>query len=157
MIREEFYTYIRRRMGLLLAWGVSNVLAGSVLGLLKPDKFWRQFWLQCAGWGAVDALIAWLARRGYAKKLATPADGEGLKKDVRNIYLILLVNVFLDAGYMLTGQYFRRKGQAESKPEKSGLGLGFIGQGLFLFLFDGFLTLEIRRRWLKKVNQPEKA
>lgn len=146
----EFYTYIRRRMGLLLVWGLLNGLAGSVLGLLGRDKFGRQFWLQCAGWGAVDALIAWLARRGYAKKLARPANGDNWRKDARTIYLILLVNVLLDVSYMLTGQYFRRKGRAENKPDRSGMGLGFIVQGLFLFLFDGFLTLEIKRRWLKR-------
>lgn len=133
---------------MLLTWGISNTLVGSVMGLIRRDKFWRQFWLQCAGWGAVDTLIAWLARRGYARKLAGTASGDGWRKEARNIYLILLVNVLLDMSYMLTGQYFRRKGQAESKPEKSGMGSGFILQGLYLLLFDGLLTLEIRR-WLK--------
>lgn len=154
---ENFYRYVRQRMGILLAWGTLNLLAGGILSLFTRDKFWRQFWLQCLAWGGVNSLLAGFTRHSYKAKLTRlavdkpPPDSESLNKEVRFIYLIIFVNVFLDAGYVVTGEWLRRKGQAAGKPGRSGMGLGIIVQGLYIFLFDVFLTQELQRRW-RKVN-----
>jgi hypothetical protein len=154
-MQDKFYHYVHHRMGLLLAWGTLNVAAGSLLSLLSRDKYWKHFWLQCVGWGGVDALLAGFSRRSYRRKLArlagnTSGRTETWLKEAKTIFLVLAVNVCLDLGYMLAGEWFRRKGHASGKPDQAGMGFGFIMQGLFLFLFDAWLSLEIKRRWLEK-------
>lgn len=156
---RKFYTLIHNSMGILLGWGFLNVLAGATGAIFSRDKFRRQFWLQCLGWGLVNALIAGFSQASYRKKLAklpagpddeTPEGSKpdaALKKDIRNIFLILLVNVFLDVGYVVAGGFIRRAGTVQNDRGKAGIGFAFMIQGVFLFLFDGILSFVIGRRW----------
>ena len=162
---EKFYRFIHNAMGVLLAWGLLNILAGAVGSVFSRDKFRRQFWLQCLGWGLVNSLIGGISQGSYRKKLARlselpvesskeiteePEPGQDAwKKNARNIFIILLVNVFLDVIYVLVGGFIRRDGSAQQKPGKAGIGFAFMVQGIFLFLFDGVLSFLIGRRWQK--------
>jgi hypothetical protein len=155
---ENFYQYQRKRLFILLGWGLVSTLVGAG-GLFTQNKSWRQFWLQCLGWGATDALIAGFGLRMQTEKLKNyPTSSseqtlpETVKKDIRNYHKILFVNVFLDLGYILNGEVIRRKSKTSKRPDRQGMGLGFIVQGLFLFIYDLLLDLEIRRKWLKKTN-----
>lgn len=156
-MEDNFYQYQRQRLLILLGWGLVNVSGG--VGALVKNKFWRQFWLQCFSWGAIDALIAFFGRGSAARKLARyPALAQNpnlpapVKKEIRNFHRILLINTFLDVGYVLSGEIIRRKGRSAGKAEREGMGVGFMVQGLFLFVFDALLTLEMRRRWLEKAR-----
>ncbi len=162
---EKFYRFVHNSMGILLGWGILNMVVGAVGSAISRDKFRRQFWLQCLGWGLVNSLIAGISQAGYRKKLAQLAENlvgsseevtgepepgqDSWKKNARNIFLILLVNVFLDVIYVLIGGFIRRDGQAQDKPGKAGIGFAFMVQGLFLFVFDGVLSFLIGRRWRK--------
>ncbi len=146
---ENFYQYQRSRMLIILSWGLASTVSG-VGALLTKKPFWKNFWLQCLGWGAIDALIAIFGRRGPAVKLArlqsnSLKPGE-LQKDITSFRRILLINVFLDVGYIAAG--WRLRGM--KREDRQGMGLGFIVQGLFLFIFDLALTLEVGGKWLKK-------
>ncbi|NWJ97653.1 MAG: hypothetical protein HXX20_17840 [Chloroflexi bacterium] len=150
---ENFYQYQRKRLFILLGWGLGSTLAG--LGaLFTKKKSWRHFWLQCLSWGAIDALIALFGLRMQTEKLKdyTPSAPnaplpETVKQDITRYHQVLFVNVFLDFGYILSGEIIRHKGKTS---ERRGMGYGFIVQGLFLFIYDLLLDLEIRRRWLKR-------
>jgi hypothetical protein len=155
---ENFYQYQRKRLLILLGWGLANTLVG-LGGLFTKNKFWRQFWLQCLSWGAVDALIAGFGLRMQTEKLkdyppSAPEQTlpESVKKDITSYHKVLFVNVFLDLVYILSGEIIRRKNKTSKRPDRQGIGLGFIVQGLFLFIYDLLLDLEIRRNWLKKVD-----
>ncbi|MBN9386822.1 MAG: hypothetical protein J0I20_02120 [Chloroflexi bacterium] len=159
----KFYRFIHNSMGILLGWGILNILAGLTGAVFARSKFGRQFWLQCLGWGLVNSFIAGISQNSYRKKLARLAEtgetaGEGevpshevvwtsLEKEVRNIFLILLVNVFLDLSYILGGWWLRSSGKSKGNPGKAGMGTSITGQGLFLFGFDGVLSFIIGRRW----------
>lgn len=159
----KFYRFIHNSMGILLGWGILNILAGIIGAAFARSKFGRQFWLQCLGWGLVNSLIAGISQNSYRKKLAglvetgetteereestfetTPAFWQ---KEVRNIYLILLVNVFLDVTYIVAGWWLRSSGKSNEKPGQDGIGTSIIGQGLFLFGFDAVLSFIIGWRW----------
>ncbi len=146
---DNFYSYQHKRLAILLGWGTANTV-GGIAGTVASwgNKFWRQFWLQTLSWGAIDALIALAGRRSASKKL----DGTQLtvSKDIKSFRRILLVNVFLDVGYVLSGEYFRRRGRKSGKPEPQGMGAGFQVQGLYLFFYDLFLFLEVTRRWARR-------
>lgn len=161
----KFYRFVHTGMGILLSWGILNILAGATGAVFARSKFGRQFWLQNLGWGLVNSLIGGISRNSYQKKLArlaetpetnegedrsAPAEGQSFwKKEVRNIYLILLVNVFLDLTYILAGFWLRASGKSKENQGRAGMGSSIIGQGLFLFFFDGVLSFLIGRRWRK--------
>jgi hypothetical protein len=161
-VTKEFYRYQRKRTQILLIWGVANTVTGLAAGIRAKNKFWRQFWFQAFGWGAIDALIALAGIRSQAKKLgaedkasAQSSDEKPLSsavvKDIRNFYLILLVNVFLDMGYILSGEFIRRWGVRTERPDRQGIGRGFQFQGLYLFLYDLMLAMEVKQRWISKL------
>lgn len=158
-MEENFYQYQRRRLLILLVWGVGNVL-GGIGSLLSKNKFWRQFWLQAFSWGAIDALLAVGALRSQTKKLETyPASASDQKvlpasvqKDIKSYHRILLINTFLDVGYLISGEFLRRWGKQNGRADRQGIGVGFIVQGLFLFIYDLLLTLETNRNWLSKIK-----
>lgn len=156
-MEDNFYHYQQKRTQILLGWGLGSAVTGLAV-LLSKDKFWRQLWLQNFSWGGIDALIAWFGLRAQAKKLQQytgkmpPVLPAEVKKDIKNFHRILLINTFLDVGYVGTGLVVWRNGQREKRPDRQGIGIGSIVQGLFLFVYDLALTLEVARRWLKRAN-----
>jgi hypothetical protein len=66
-------------------------------------------------------------------------------QEVRNFRRILQFNTGLDVGYMLAGLWLIKT--AGQRRQRTGMGLGIIVQGLFLFVYDGLLALDVGRRW----------
>ena len=146
---DDFFTYQRRRLGILLVWGAGSMLFGP-LALLSRDALWHQFGIQAFSWGAIDALLAFFGRRGAMSKAVLRAQGliaeADEKREARRFRSILLLNAGLDVLYIIGGaalawrQWDRR--------DRRGMGLGIIPQGVFLLLFDSLLAREVRRRFL---------
>ncbi len=153
MMQDNFYQYQRKRTLILLAWGLGNVL-GGVGGLLTKNKFWRQFWLQALSWGAIDAGLAGFGLFSQAKKLEnyspTQAQEAIVRKDINSFHKILFINIFLDVGYVLSGLAIRRWGKSSGRDDRQGIGVGFIVQGLFLFVYDLYLDAEVNKNWRNK-------
>lgn len=137
---EQFYTYQRQRLGILLGWGGASVLLGGVLQCAR-NLFWRQVGLQCVLWGAIDAVLAILGRRSAQSKAERAPASADEQKDVRDFRRILLINAWLDVGYVLSGAWliWRLK--------QRGIGTGILLQGAWLLLFDSLLAREVKRRW----------
>lgn len=142
---ETFYDYQRRRFGILLAWGLGCVATGP-LGLFTRDPFWRNFGLQAAGWGVVNAGIAFWGRRGASTKAAKEPDEATIHKDAKNLQRLLLINAGLDATYIAGGLWLTR----QERRDRQGMGWGIVLQGMFLFFYDSLIGLEVGRRWLKQ-------
>jgi hypothetical protein len=118
-------------------WGVASVLGG--LGFarrFRGDPWRRAFGLQNAGWGAVDLAVVVVAetrRRRRMARLADPREPAELREEGRRLRRILLVNVGLDAGYVVGGLAlwrWRRTGAA------AGASAGIVAQGTFLLAHD---------------------
>jgi hypothetical protein len=158
-MKENFYRYQTNRVLILLVWGLANTAAGLVGAILSGVKFWRHFWLQAFAWGAIDAGIALLGIRSQRRKEA--AGGEAITpavaRDIRNFHRVLLLNVFLDTGYVISGVFIRRYGVKKKSQTLGGIGAGFQFQGLYLFFFDLLLDLDLRRQWLNRLqsNRPK--
>lgn len=144
-MQETFFHYQRKRLTVLFGWGILSTVYGLCLQL-HPDAFWRMAGRQDIVWGAIDALIARFGMRGARKKQALaetkPIDEQ---KEARGFRRILLINVLLDIGYVVGGIWIMRRFRQQNS--RRGTGFGILGQGLFLLLFDSFLTLEVGRRW----------
>ena len=55
------------------------------------------------------------------------------------------MNAGLDIGYVALGLWLMQHFKA--RPDRRGMGLGILIQGLWLFLFDGLVSQEVRSRW----------
>jgi hypothetical protein len=129
----DFFTTKRQALGFLWAWGVLNTLIGVLFGRHRNPVL-RNLAIQSAVWGVIDAVLAFAGRRDAA---AAPARGDDPRSAARRDRTILLVNAGLDIGYILGGVWLVRS--ANRRPDRVGMGLGFIIQGIFLFGLDSLL------------------
>jgi hypothetical protein len=99
-------------------WAVGSLLVG---GLLSVDPRTRGFGRQTAAWGAVDGVVAFVgARRPAAGRTTGPA----------RLRRVLLVNAWLDVGYLGSGAWLVRQ------PGWGGDGAAVLVQGAFLLWLD---------------------
>ncbi|MGB1286216.1 MAG: DUF6992 family protein [Aggregatilineales bacterium] len=120
----------------LLRWAGLSIVIGLLLQL-KNSKFWKNLGWQFAGWGLINAGIAFFgknANRDRVAKLENPGEISVRKKQRKNLKRILLFNAGLDVFYMLGG--FRMTRNDEGAGGRAGTGWGIIIQGAFLFFFD---------------------
>lgn len=148
-MQENFYGYQQRRMSLLLGWGLFSIVAG-LLAQRNPRAFWKQFGLQALTWGAIDAALALFGLNGANKKEERFALGElGARdeaKEARGFYRILLINTGLDVLYIAGGAWLLQR--FKGRDDRQGMGVGVMVQGVWLLLFDGLVSQEVRKRWL---------
>jgi hypothetical protein len=159
-VGKNFYLYQRKRTLILVIWGIANSLIGIGGVVRAKNKLWWHFWLQAFCWGIIDALIGLVGIRSQTKKLNSEDESlvsseekpssPTLVKDIQNYHRILLINVFLDIGYIIGGELIRRWGVKTARLDRQGIGGGFQFQGLYLFFYDLTLTLEVKRSWLSK-------
>ena len=99
-------------------WAVGSVLVGTAL---SADGRTRGFGRQTAAWGLVDGAIALVgARRQAAGRTTEPA----------RLRRVLLVNAWLDVGYLATGAWLVRRTRWR------GDGAAVVVQGAFLLWLD---------------------
>ena len=125
---EKFQRTVTNR---LLAWGILSIAGGALLQLAR-SPFWRAFGQQAMGWGAIDAALAILGRRGLERKVQRGYPPVEAAKDLHNLRRILWFNAGLDVLYMAGGLALLRR----TDPAQRGHGAGIAFQGLFLFKFD---------------------
>lgn len=144
---DSLFSYQRRVLPILLGWGAANAVAG-VRWWRGRDPWWRGVGIQCAPWGAIDALIALIGLRGATRKAAALAGGtlseEAHAEEARKFERILWINGGLDVLYLVGGAFFLRRNAAH--PERRGMAAGVIAQALFLFLFDLVNAVIVRVR-----------
>jgi hypothetical protein len=147
-MQGNFFGYQHQRFLLLLGWGLLSVITGGALQR-NAQSFWKQFGLQSLLWGAIDAALALFGIVGADKKgkryILGQLDTTDEQKEARTFYRILLINTGLDVGYVALGIWLMQRFQARA--DRRGMGLGILIQGLWLFLFDGLVSQEVRARW----------
>jgi hypothetical protein len=132
-------------------WGGASVLAGLVMagaGRVRGDRWLQMFGLQNAAWGAVDLAIGVVAQRLQARtmrKLPDPYAPSALRREHRKLRRILLVNVGLDAGYVVGGAVLWRWRARRGDAGPAGASAGIVVQGAFLLAHDSVHTLLLGR------------
>jgi hypothetical protein len=133
------------------AWGVSSAVVGTALALSSggrdDDPFLHGLGVQTAGWGLVNTAIAagGLAFGGRGDPPETP--GEALAAESR-WGQILVVNLGLNAGYMMAGGALVWAGGQgiDRGDELRGHATAVIAQGFGLLVLDGLAWLGHRGR-----------
>lgn len=145
--RSSVFAYQQRVLPLLLGWGAGSVIAG-LRWWHGAHAWWRGLGMQCVAWGAIDVLIALIGLRGAARKAAALAGGtlseEAHTEEARKFERLLWINAGLDVLYILGGACLIRGNAA--RPERRGMGVGVIVQGLFLLAFDAVNGALVHRR-----------
>ncbi len=125
----------------LISWNVLNIAVGVALSK-DESPVRRGIATQNIGWGVINILIGvfgLVTTRRRKAKLKRPNAPDVLKKETNNLRNLLIVNIVLDALYMLGGSR-----TADSlNVYRRGIGIGIIIQGGLLFVWDIFLVLAI--------------
>ena len=123
----------RAHLNRLLVWGAASVLVGTLLLAVLTVRrvgspLLLHFAVQTAVWGAIDLVIAVVARRGLALR-----DVSGATRLDRFIWF----NNGLDVGYVAVGLTLAIVGwQLGRRLGLVGAGVGVVVQGLALLLLD---------------------
>jgi hypothetical protein len=154
---DTFFDYQERRLAILQNWGLASVLLGVFAAKMR-DPLPRQFGLQAATWGAIDAGLAIFGRGQARRKAQRRAQGElsdeKLVREMRTFRSILLVNAALDVGYIAIGLWLIRAAPEDKRRARQGMGSGIVVQGAFLLLYDALLAHEVHHDWLTTTQPP---
>ena len=126
-------------------WGVASITAGLGLAAARRGPWATAFGLQNAGWGAVDVAIAVVAERLERRRMARfpdPYAPGALAVEARKLRRVLLINVALDAGYVVGGAALWR--WRRGSPGPAGASAGIVLQGAFLLLHDAHYAARVR-------------
>ena len=135
------WTYNRRVTHRLAGWSAASIIAWLVtIGSKGP--FWRAFGVQCATWGAVDAVIA-LGGQQAAERRQAAATVQTDMAHARQLRRLLWFNAALDVLYVAGGIALLRSRRGDRA--RHGHGAGIILQGAFLLIFDMLHALRVPR------------
>lgn len=128
----------------LLAWSLFSILAGLAMQVGRAMA--RATGIQFIGWGAIDAAIALFGQRQSQNRYAQPdADSVAvIAAETSKLRRLLWLNTALDVLYMAGGLVLIVRRGADDMRWR-GHGLGILIQGGFLFLFDLFHALPLRK------------
>lgn len=118
-------------------WAAGNLAVGSIM-MTQTEGEAKYFHQMNAAWGGINLAIAGF---GYYNALSADPSSFSLFETINeqnSIQKILMLNIGLDAAYMLGGAYMieRSKTTTENPERLSGFGKSIIMQGAFLFVFD---------------------
>ncbi len=135
----------------LIGWNVLNIAVGIVLSK-DESPVRRGIATQNIGWGVINILIGLFGlvnTRRRKAKLDRPNAPDVLKKETNNLRNVLLVNIALDALYMVAGA----RTADTLNVYRRGIGIGIIIQGGLLLVWDIFLVLMIPSKKLQGIRQ----
>ena len=123
----------RAHLNRILVWGAASVIVGTLLLAFVTARrvgtpLLLHFAVQTAAWGAIDLVIALVARRGLALR-----DVSGATRLDRFVWF----NNGLDVGYVAVGLTLAIVGwQLGRRLGLVGAGVGIVVQGLALLVLD---------------------
>jgi hypothetical protein len=140
MRHTDFWTWQHRALGWLLGWGAASVVIGAGLAANRQPEL-RQVGLQAIGWGVIDAALALNGRRAARAKQQLAATTPTVERETTRFQQIVAVNAGLDLLYIIGG--WRLIQTAGQRPQRRGMGIGIVVQGLFLLIYDSWLVWRV--------------
>jgi len=123
-------------MLLLGTWATGNILVGTYgnFTVKNEGKYFHQF---NAMWNVVNLGIAAFGYINSFNSDAAAMSGLDILNEFNSFQSFLLLNVGLDAAYIMTGFYLKENSKKSSSGERlRGYGNSLLLQGGFLLLFD---------------------
>lgn len=139
--REAFFVWQERVLDLLLAWGVGNILAGSVLAVTSSG-IPRAIGIQAMLWGSVETTVAlyseYWARKHAVEARAGMLGAQAIQDEAERFEYFLALNTAADIVYVLGGVTVAIKSE---RPRWRGAAIGVAIQGGALLVYDLVLTV----------------
>ncbi|CAN5685550.1 hypothetical protein BH24CHL1_BH24CHL1_08880 [soil metagenome] len=139
--REAFFVWQERALDLLLAWGVGNVVAGSVLAV-SGSGITRAIGIQAIFWGSVETTVAlyseYWARKHAVEARAGMLGAQAIQDEAERFEYFLALNTAADIVYVLGGVTVAIKSE---HPRWRGAAIGVAIQGGVLLIYDLVLTV----------------
>lgn len=129
----------------LFNYNMVNFSIGQTL--YGRGEFLKGVGTQAMGWSVINigiALVGGSITRNRFETIDDPMQPGLLKKETRNLRLLLTVNTLLDLGYMWGGYKFAHSAK-EDAHFRRGNGWGIVLQGAFLFFFDLYHLLKMSK------------
>ncbi|HLT20496.1 MAG TPA: hypothetical protein VKZ96_13635 [Thermomicrobiales bacterium] len=144
--RENFFVWQEKVLDLLLAWGLGNVLAGSVLAA-RGSRLSRAIGVQAILWGAVDTAVAayagCIARRHATSARSGMFAARHVQQRARRFERLMVMQVAADVLYVGAGAFFTARWRS---PWLKGTAIGVLIQGSALLLYDAALYIRLLTR-----------
>lgn len=144
--RENFFAWQERVLDLLLAWGVGNVGAGSILAL-RSSGIKRAIGVQAIAWGLVDSAVALyagcIARRHATSARSGMFGARHVQQRARRFEHLLAVQTGADIFYITAGAIVAARSRSAWI---QGTAIGVLIQGGALLLYDTALVLRLLTR-----------
>lgn len=129
-------TVNRYGMMVLGSWAVGNMALGGARynATSGSDRYFHEMNI---AWNSINLAIAGFGYYGALHAPETLSLASALQSQ-HSIEKILMLNIGLDTGYMMTGMYLREKSRSSDryKDRLRGYGNSLVLQGGFLFVFD---------------------
>jgi hypothetical protein len=139
--RDSFFVRQDRMLDPLLAWGVGNVVGGSLLAAGRGGAM-RSIGLQAMLWGAIDTTFAvrWqlAARRNAVAARSGELSADAIHDEAIWFERVQALNTGLGALYITAGAVLAVKGGSS---RARGAGAGIMIQGGALLAYDFGLTI----------------
>ena len=144
--RENFFAWQERVLDLLLAWGIGNVGAGSVLAL-RSSGLKRAIGVQAVAWGLVDSAVAvyagCIARRHATSARSGMFGARHIQQRARRFEHLLALQTGADVLYVTAGAIVAYRSRS---PWIQGTAIGILIQGGALLVYDAGLVIRLLTR-----------
>lgn len=129
----------RQGMYVLGGWALLNLAAGSALSFTTKGAA-KEFYVFNAAWNVVNLGIAGFSLYASGPVSSNPAKILSGYYDLQSFFLL---NVGLDAAYIMTGFYLKERALRSTKHKDrfTGYGNSLLLQGGFLLLFDAAMYI----------------
>ncbi len=144
--RDDFFAWQERVLDLLLAWGIGNVGAGTVLAL-RSQGIKRAIGVQAVAWGLVDSAVALyagcIARRHATSARSGMYGARHIQQRAQRFEQLLALQTAADIAYVAAGAFFAYRSRA---PWVQGTAIGVLIQGGALLVYDAGLVVRLLTR-----------
>lgn len=144
--RENFFVWQERVLDLLLAWGIGNVVAGSVL-TARGSSLTKAIGVQAVAWGTVDSAVAiyagCIARRHATSARSGMFGARHIRQRARQFEHMLALQTGADVLYVTLGALVAARSKSHWV---KGTAIGVTIQGGALLLYDAGLVIRLLTR-----------
>ena len=144
--REDFFVWQERVLDLLLAWGIGNVAAGSILAM-RSSGIKRAIGVQAVAWGLVDSAVAiyagCIARRHATSARSGMFGARHIQQQARRFEHLIAVQTAADIVYIAAGALVASRSRSAWV---RGTAIGVLIQGGALLLYDTVLVARLLTR-----------
>ena len=125
-------------MGILLAWGIINVVVALFLIFRRRSVY---FWQMTMFWNFINIGLSFFTLITTTRNLTLAPSFRSVITQLTNTDTLIAANLTLNFSYILVGVLLWQRGQMKVSQRFKGYGVAIFIQGAFLLMFDTVLFI----------------